>query len=98
MSASANDRPEASATGELIAQARAGSAEARNHLLKRIERYLLRVAGRRRENWEPALRVKAGASDLVQEALFEIDRELPRFRGATARELLAWSRRILLHD
>jgi len=40
---------------------------------------------------------KFDASDIVQQTLLEACRDLPRFRGQTELELLAWLRKILAH-
>jgi len=40
---------------------------------------------------------KFDASDIVQQTLLEACRDLPRFRGQTELELLAWLREILAH-
>jgi RNA polymerase sigma-70 factor (ECF subfamily) len=40
---------------------------------------------------------KFSESDIVQEALLQACRDLPRFRGGTEVELLAWLRQVLAH-
>lgn len=78
-----------------IASARAGSREALGRLLAACRDYLLVVATRRL----PAdLRAKAGASDLVQQTFLEAQRDFPAFQGRSEADLLAWLRRILLHN
>src|SRR5262249_28251681 len=57
--------------------------------------YLLLIA---RQELEPDLRAKGGASDLVQEALYDAVGAFDQFRGATPDELRAWLRRILLNN
>src|SRR5689334_6052327 len=74
--------------------ARSGSREALGLALDQCRRYLLAVA---REALEPGLRAKGGASDLVQETFLEAQRQFPRFEGATAAQLRAWLRCLLLH-
>ena len=76
-----------------IRRARGGSDSALGQLLEAYRPYLLLVANR---ELPPDLRVKVGASDLVQETFLDAQRDFPRFRGSTERELLAWLRRILL--
>jgi RNA polymerase sigma-70 factor (ECF subfamily) len=76
-----------------IRRARGGSDSALGQLLEAYRPYLLLVANR---ELSPDLRVKVGASDLVQETFLDAQHDFPRFRGSTERELLAWLRRILL--
>jgi RNA polymerase sigma-70 factor (ECF subfamily) len=56
--------------------------------------YLLGIA---RHEVTPALQVKGGASDLVQETFLEAHRAFGRFHGDSEAELRAWLRRLLLH-
>jgi RNA polymerase sigma-70 factor (ECF subfamily) len=79
----------------LLAAARAGSPEGLGQALETCRRYLLLVAER---NFDPALRAKGGASDLVQETFLEAQRDFGRFHGTTEAELLAWLRRLLLNN
>jgi RNA polymerase sigma-70 factor (ECF subfamily) len=44
------------------------------------------------------LRAQVNPSDLVQEAFLEAYRDFGQFRGQTEAELLAWLRRILVHN
>ena len=74
---------------DLIAQARAGSAEALGQLLVTYQRYLLLVAER---ELDPDLRAKGSASDLVQETFLEAQRDFARFQGSSRDELRAWLR------
>ena len=75
--------------------ARAGSNEALGQMLADCQAYLLLIAGR---EIDPDLRAKGGASDLVQETLLEASRDFDGFKGDTETELLAWLRRLLLHN
>jgi RNA polymerase sigma-70 factor (ECF subfamily) len=54
------------------------------HLLARLE-----IDGRFQGKFE--------ASDIVQQTLLEACRDLPKFRGGTEAELLAWLRQVLAH-
>jgi RNA polymerase sigma-70 factor (ECF subfamily) len=47
---------------------------------------------------DPKLQAKGGASDLVQQTFLEAQRDFARFRGDSEDELLAWMRRLLLHN
>jgi RNA polymerase sigma-70 factor (ECF subfamily) len=87
--ASADVPPEAMA---LIGAARAGCSRSLGELAERYRRYLLMVAN---GSLSPALRVKVGASDLVQETLLHFQRKFGRFEGSSEEELLTWLRRIL---
>jgi RNA polymerase sigma-70 factor (ECF subfamily) len=76
----------------LIDQARRGSAAALGQLLESYSRYLTLLArlqiGRR-------LQGKVDPGDVVQETFLEVHRQIPRFRGTTEAEFLAWLRIIL---
>jgi RNA polymerase sigma-70 factor (ECF subfamily) len=72
-----------------IRQARAGSPEALGQLLDGCRGYLLRIA---REELDPRLQAKGGASDLVQETFLEAQRDFAAFTGESEAELLAWLR------
>jgi len=78
-----------------LAEARQGSAEALAELLDAYRAYLLLLAQR---ELDPAIRAKGGASDLVQQTFLEAVRDFNGFRGETEPELLAWLRRILMHN
>src|ERR687883_158141 len=78
-----------------LAEARAGSREALGRVLEACRGYLLLVAER---ELAPDLRPKGGASDLVQQTFLEAQRDFARFRGDSEEELLAWLRRLLLHN
>jgi RNA polymerase sigma-70 factor, ECF subfamily len=78
-----------------FADARAGSKEALGRMLADCQAYLLLVAGR---ELDPDLRAKGGASDLVQETLLEAYRDFDGFHGDTEENLLAWLRKLLLHN
>lgn len=74
--------------------ARAGSREAIGQALESCRRYLLQIA---REELDPALQAKGGASDLVQETFLEAQRDFARFHGSSEKELRVWLRHLLLH-
>lgn len=78
-----------------LAQARAGSGEAVGQALEACRNYLLMIA---EKELEPELRVKGGASDLVQQTFMEAHQAFGRFDGRTEEELLAWLRRLLLNN
>jgi RNA polymerase sigma-70 factor (ECF subfamily) len=77
-----------------LAAARAGSSEALGQSLEQFRRYLLEVA---RHAIGPALKVKGGASDLVQDTFLEAQRRFEHFDGASEAQLKAWLRCLLLH-
>jgi RNA polymerase sigma-70 factor (ECF subfamily) len=83
------DEPE-----DWLPAARAGSREAIGQALESCRRYLLQIA---REELDPALQAKGGASDLVQETFLEAQRDFSRFHGSSENELRAWLRQLLLH-
>jgi RNA polymerase sigma-70 factor (ECF subfamily) len=80
---------------QLLAAARAGSPEALGQVLETFRAYLLLVADR---ELDPEVRVKGGASDLVQDTFLEAQRDFERFQGTSAEELRAWLRRVLLNN
>jgi RNA polymerase sigma-70 factor (ECF subfamily) len=87
--------PSSDSLERLLEAARAGSTEALGQVLDGCRHYLLLVAN---EELDSALQAKGGASDLVQETFLEAQLAFGRFQGSTERELLAWLRRILLHN
>jgi RNA polymerase sigma-70 factor, ECF subfamily len=78
-----------------LGAARDGSKDALGRMLADCQAYLLLIAGR---ELDPDLRAKAGASDLVQETLIEAYRDFDGFQGDTEEKLLAWLRKLLLHN
>src|SRR6516165_12689122 len=78
-----------------MAAAQAGSKEALGQVLETFRGYLLLVADR---EIHPDLRAKGGASDLVQDTFLEAQRDFDQFHGASADELRAWLRRLLLNN
>lgn len=77
-----------------LTAARAGSQEALGQALESCRRYLLEIA---RQELDPALQSKGGASDVVQETFLEAQRDFGQFHGDTSGELRAWLRQLLLH-
>src|SRR4051812_49165209 len=75
--------------------ARAGSMEALGQALEAYRNYLLLIAN---SQLDPELRVKGGASDLVQETFLEAQRDFAQFQGSSAAELQAWLRQLLLNN
>jgi len=78
-----------------VKEAHGGSAAALGRIMELCRQYLLLVANR---ELEPELWAKGGASDLVQETFLEAQQDFEQFRGTTGAEVLAWLRRILLHN
>jgi len=77
----------------LLVQARAGDAPALGRLLELYRNYLRVVA---RTMIGQALRVRLGASDLVQETFLKAHREFRQFLGSSEPELTVWLRQILV--
>jgi RNA polymerase sigma-70 factor, ECF subfamily len=82
-------------TTRRLREARAGSKEALGQILADYRAYLLLIAG---QELDPILRVKAGASDVVQDTIHEAYRDFGNFHGETERALLVWLRRLLLNN
>lgn len=79
----------------LIAAARAGDRIALEKLTEGCRPFLLKIAN---DELDSGLRVKAAASDLVQETLLEGQEAFARFLGNSEAELLNWLRRILRNN
>jgi RNA polymerase sigma-70 factor (ECF subfamily) len=78
-----------------IREARSGSTDSLENLVRECRNYLLTIANR---SLSHAVRRKLGASDLVQDTLVEAVRDFSDFQGDQLGELLAWLRGILLHN
>jgi RNA polymerase sigma-70 factor (ECF subfamily) len=76
----------------LLRQARTGSDLALAALLEYYRPYLRLLARLRRRR---QLQAKYDDSDLVQETLLQVHRDLAQFRGVTEIEFAAWLRRIM---
>jgi RNA polymerase sigma-70 factor, ECF subfamily len=73
---------------------RQGTASPTGDLLSPFRPWLALLA---RLQLDSQLQGKFDASDIVQQTLLEACRDLPKFRGQTEPELLAWLRAILAH-
>src|SRR5689334_14625542 len=71
-----------------------GDASAQQQVLMRYQPWLQLLA---RMQIGARFQGKFSESDIVQEALLEACRDLPKFRGGTEAELLAWLRQVLAH-
>jgi RNA polymerase sigma-70 factor, ECF subfamily len=80
---------------EDLSAARAGDPDAQGRLLQSFRTYLLIIANREIDDH---IRAKGGASDVVQDSLYEAHRAFDSFRGRTEDELRAWLRRVLLNN
>src|SRR5262249_35940722 len=79
----------------LLQLVRAGSRDALGRLLDGFRDYLLLIAQR---EFDPDLKAKGGASDLVQETFLEAQRDFAQFRGKWDAEWLAGLRQLLLNN
>jgi len=86
-----NRNAPAASTSEVV---RGGDREALVRVIEKCQSYLLLVAERA---LTPDVKAKEAASDLVQEALLEAQREPGRWTGRAEPELRAWLRRLLLN-
>jgi RNA polymerase sigma-70 factor (ECF subfamily) len=80
---------------KLLSRARAGDGEALGRLLEAYRSYLTLLA---RVQLGRHVQSKVDPSDLVQEAFLEAHRDFHQFQGQTDAELLAWLRRLLVHN
>lgn len=78
----------------LLDAARRGERDAWNAVLERFHSWLRLVA---RLELDTRLNAKLDPSDVVQQTLLEAHQALPKFRGTTEGELVAWLRQILSH-
>src|SRR3954467_11114297 len=76
---------------ELMAQARAGEAQALGELCALYRNYLRMVV---RTGLGPKLRERVELSDVVQEALVEVVRQFAQFTGQNEAALVGWLRRL----
>lgn len=79
-------------TAELITEARRGKAEAAAQLMDYYRPYLAMLA---RLRTSPQLQARFDDSDLVQETLTQVHRDLSGFQGTTEAEFTAWMRCIM---
>lgn len=79
---------------ELLRKAKSGDPEALGILLDHHRPYLLNIANR---ELPPIIASKVGASDVVQNSMLTAHRFFERFEGATALQLRAWLRKILVN-
>lgn len=83
------------AMAELLRAAQAGDAAARSELLAECRQWLAPQACLTLESW---LQPKVDASDLLQQTMLEVHRNLVDFRGASEGEWRAWLRQVLEHN
>lgn len=79
----------------MILAAQNGAKEPLGQMWEACRPYLGAIAN---QHLDSGIRVKLGASDLVQQTFLEAQVGFHRFRGTTEKELLAWLRRILLNN
>jgi RNA polymerase sigma-70 factor (ECF subfamily) len=79
----------------LLLAAQAGSNSSLGQLLQGYKEYLNLLAD---EELGSAIKVKASASDLVQDSFLEAKRDFGQFAGRSTEEFQAWLRRLLLNN
>jgi RNA polymerase sigma-70 factor (ECF subfamily) len=84
-----------SEAAQWLAEIRQGRKDGVGPLLELYRNYLVLLA---RTQIDLHLRGRADPSDVVQEVFLEAWRDFGQFRGRTEKELLAWLRRILVHN
>jgi RNA polymerase sigma-70 factor, ECF subfamily len=80
---------------DLLLAAQAGSNSSLGQLLQGYQDYLNLLAD---EELGSAIKVKASASDLVQDSFLEAKRDFGQFTGQSTEEFQAWLRRLLLNN
>jgi len=80
---------------DLIQRAQQGDSECRERLFALCRSYLGFAARAQVESW---LKAKVDASDVVQQTMLEAHRDFSHFQGSSEQQLLAWLRKILLHN
>ena len=83
------------AYASLADSARSGDEAARREMIATCRQYLLFIAN---QELDPNLRVKCGASDVVQNAMVQAVAKYDQFEGQNKAALLGWLRRILLNE
>jgi RNA polymerase sigma-70 factor (ECF subfamily) len=78
----------------ILGAVRSGDRKLQGEALQKLEPWLRLLA---RLHMETRFQGKFDPSDIVQETLLEAYRSLPRFRGSTPGELIAWLRKIHAH-
>ena len=79
----------------LITAARSGCSESLGELVEACRPYLLLIAN---QEIGDRLKAKVGASDIVQETLLQVRRDIGSFQGRSKSDLLSWLRKVLLHE
>jgi RNA polymerase sigma-70 factor (ECF subfamily) len=80
---------------DLIDEARAGLGDSLGRLLQLYRNYLTILAT---TQLNARLRGRVSPSDLVQETMLAVHRDIQQFRGHSEREFLAWLRQILINS
>ena len=76
-------------------QARSGDDDALGRILESFRTYLQLMA---EDEMDSDLQPKVGASDIVQDTLFEAHRDFGQFAGGTTTEFVAWLRQIMRNN
>ncbi len=79
----------------LIPPVKAGDPEARDQLLRELQRYLEATANK---HMDPTLKHKTGASDIVQQSFIQIIENFDKFRGHSSAELRGWINTIVANE
>ncbi len=81
--------------GELLNAAQAGSNSSLGQLLQEYRNFLNMLAD---EELGSDIKVKASASDVVQDSFLEAKRDFGQFTGKSTEEFQAWLRRLMLNN
>jgi RNA polymerase sigma-70 factor (ECF subfamily) len=79
----------------LLEQAKGGCLVALGQIVELCRPYLLLIANK---DLSPQVRGKTDASDVVQETLIAVQKDIAQFRGRDEGDFLAWVRGILIND
>lgn len=80
---------------KLIEQAQSGDSQAFGELCQRLRQFLLDTAS---HHLGHDLQSKLGASDIVQQSLLEVQRDIEKFCGSSETEFRAWVKQILKNN
>jgi len=79
----------------LIRKAQNGDDEALGQMVSQVYQYLIHIV---RGEQSPRFQSKFGASDIVQQSMFEAHQSFQKFNGCSEVELRSWMKKIVLNN